>query len=163
MATSAVARSSRSSVALALTALRVLGLVFFLVALADILTSWLPPLFGRPEWELAMSAGFLDRFPLLALGLAILIADGVGQGKKVRVRTLAVVAVLMAVAGWLAFTLFATTWPMSFRAVTGNPEMMTTMKKAGAKALAQAAVYPFGLLWMAGAAWKATMTRRGRG
>lgn len=163
MATAAVARSSRSGLALALTALRALGIVFFVVALADILTSWLPPFFGKPEWELGVSAGFFDRFPLFGLGLAILMADGVAQGRKIRVRTLAVVAVLMAVTMWLVFTLFATTWPMSLRAVNGNPVAMTTMKKAGAKALAQAGVYPFALLWLAGAAWKATLTRRRRG
>ena len=163
MTTSAVARSPRTGMALALTAMRALGIVFLLVALTDILTSWLPPSFGKPEWEFGVSAGFFDRFPLFGLGLAILIADGVAYGRKVQVRVLASVAVLMAVTMWLVFTLFATTWPMSLRAVTGNPTAMTTMKKAGAKALAQGAVYPFALLWMAGAAWKATLTRRRRG
>ncbi|MBK8005189.1 MAG: hypothetical protein IPK12_14995 [Gemmatimonadetes bacterium] len=85
------------------------------------------------------------------------------QGRKLRVRTLAVLAVLVAVTMWLVFTLFATTWPMSLRAMAGNPPAMTVMKKAGAKALVQAAFYPFALLWLAGAAWKATLTRRRRG
>lgn len=137
-----------------------IGAVFFLVGLITTASVWLPSRLGVPEWELGTTSEFFDTFPLLGLGIAMLIAHGVATGRKLQVRTLATICVLLAVLMWLAFTLFATVFPMTLKVVT-NPVALTPIKKAAAKTAVQALVYPFALLWLAGAAWKATLRRRG--
>lgn len=140
-------------------AVAILGALFLLVGGANVLDVWLPPAFGTPEWEFATPPDFFSNFPLLGLGLALLIAHGVATGRKLQVRVLATACILIAVFMWLAFTLFATTFPMTLRVVS-NPNQLTPLKKIGARTLVQALVYPFALLWLAGASWRATLVRR---
>jgi hypothetical protein len=60
---------------------------------------------------------------------------------------------------WLALSLYATVLPAALRAVP-DPFALTPIKKAAAKTGVQALLYPFALLWLAGAAWRASLKRR---
>ena len=138
-----------------------IGVVLFLVGLVKVALLWLPAELGEQEWEYGTSSNFFDVFPLLGLGIGFLTASALALGRKWAARGTATFALLLAVFMWLAFALFATVFPAALRAV-GDPLAMTPLKKAAAKTLVEAVVYPFGLLWLAGAAWRASL-RRGRG
>ena len=94
------------------------------------------------------------------LGIALLVSSSIALGWKWTARGVALTCILVAVFMWLAFALFVTVFPLVFRAV-GSPVALTPVKKAAAKTAVQALIYPFALLWLAGAAWRATLRRRG--
>ncbi len=139
------------------------GLVLFLLGLVNIAVLWLPFSLGEAEWEYGTSSNFFDIFPLLGLGLTFLVASALALGRKWSARSVATFCLLLAVFMWLAFALFATVFPAALGAVAGNTAAMTPVKKAGAKTAIQALVYPFALLWLSGAVWRATLRRRGAG
>jgi len=138
----------------------VLGLAFLLVGLVNAGTLWFPLDLGESEWELGTSSTFFDTFPVLGLGLGFLAASSVALGRKWTARSVAAVSILVAVFMWLAFALYVTVVPLALR-VIDNPIALTPIKKAAAKTLVQAVIYPFALLWIAGAAWRGTLRRRG--
>lgn len=138
----------------------VLGLVFLLIGLVTAGTLWFPLELGESEWELGTSSSFFDTFPVLGLGIGFLVASSVALGWKWSIRSVAAACVLIAVFMWLVFALYGTVVPLAFRAVR-NPIALTPIKKATAKTVVQAAIYPFALLWLSGVAWRATLRRRG--
>ncbi len=136
-----------------------IGLVFLVLGLLDAAISWLPLQLGDSEWELGTTSAFFDTFPLLGLGIAFLLGASIAQGWRWSARALATFCVLLAVFMWLALALYATVLPVAFKFVA-NPDALTPMKKAGAKTAVQALIYPFALLWLAGAGWRASLRRR---
>ncbi len=136
-----------------------IGLVFMVLGLLDAAISWLPLQLGDSEWELGTTSHFFDTFPLLGLGISFLLATSIAQGRRWQARTLATFCVLLAVFMWLAMALYATVLPLAFKYVA-NPAALTPLKKAGAKTAVQALIYPFALLWLAGAGWRASFRRR---
>ena len=143
---------------LAWTGLALVGAVFAVLATVEMLQNWLPLQVGEPDWEFGTTSHFFDIFPFLGLGLALLIGAGVAMGRRWQVRTVAILGILVAVAMWLVLVLWATVLPITFRAAS-NPALVLTLKKAAAKTAVQALVYPFALLWLAGAGWRATSGR----
>jgi hypothetical protein len=135
------------------------GLVFLLLGLVDLGISWLPLQLGDSEWELGTTSHFFDTFPLLGLGISFLLATTIASGRRWQARTLATFCIFLAVFMWMAFLLYATVLPLAFKHL-GNPDVLTPMKKAGVKTAVQALVYPFALLWLAGAGWRASLRRR---
>lgn len=142
--------------------LGVVGIVFFTLGLANLATIWLPGHLGDPEWEFGTTSQFFDTFPLLGLGMAFLVGRGVALGRRWQIRAIATVCIIVAVLMWLALALYATVLPMALGAVA-DPMALTPLKKAAAKTGVQALVYPFALLWLAGASWRASLRRRGGG
>lgn len=136
-----------------------IGLVFLLLGLLEAGTAWFPLQLGDPEWELGTTSHFFDTFPLLGLGISFLLATSIARGHRWSARALATFCVLLAVFMWLALALYATVLPMAFKYVA-NPDALTPIKKAGAKTAVQALLYPFALLWLAGAGWRASLRRR---
>lgn len=139
--------------------LGIVGLIFLLVGLANLGTLWLPLEIGDAEWELGTTSQFFDTFPVFGLGLVFLAAHGVAVGRRWQIRTVATVCIAVAVFMWLALSLYATVLPAALRAVP-DPFALTPIKKAAAKTGVQALLYPFALLWLAGAAWRASLKRR---
>ncbi len=138
----------------------VLGLAFLLMGLVNAATLWFPLELGESEWEFGTSSTFFDTFPMFGLGLGLLAAGAVALGRKWTARSVAALCILTAVFMWLVFALYATVVPLVIKVVQ-NPIALTPIKKAAAKKVVQALVYPFALLWVAGAAWRATLRRRG--
>ncbi len=137
----------------------IVGLVFLLLGLATMGTIWFPLELGDPEWELGATSQFFDTFPTLGLGMAFVVAHGVAVGRRWQIRSIAILCITMAVFMWLALTLYATVLPAALRAV-GDPFALTPVKKAAAKTGVQSLLYPFALLWLAGASWRATLKRK---
>ncbi len=139
--------------------LQLIGLIFLLVGLQDAVSSWLPSRLGDPEWELGTTSHFFDVVPLLGLGVAFLLAAALATGRRWQIRVIATFCLLTAVFMLLALVVYATVLPLAFKLVQ-NPVALTQIKKAAAKTGLQAALYPFALLWLAGAGWKASFGRR---
>lgn len=140
-------------------ALGIVGLVFLGLGLANLGTVWLPLHLGDPEWEFGTTSQFFDTFPLLGIGVALLLACGVALGRRWQVRGVATLCIVIAVLMWLTLTVYATVLPMALKAVT-DPVALTPIKKAAVKTGVQAFIYPFALLWLAGAGWRASLRRR---
>lgn len=138
----------------------IVGMLFFVLGVVNLGLVWFPLELGEPEWEYGTTSAFFDLFPLLGLGIALLVSSSIALGWKWTARGVALTCILVAVFMWLAFALFVTVFPLVFRAV-GSPVALTPVKKAAAKTAVQALIYPFALLWLAGAAWRATLRRRG--
>lgn len=139
--------------------LGIVGVLFLLLGLANLGTIWLPPHLGDAEWELGTTSQFFDTFPLLGLGMTFLVAHGVATGRRWQVRSVATFCMIVAVLMWLSLTLYATVLPMALK-VIGDPIALTPIKKAAAKTGVQALLYPFALLWLAGAGWRASLKRK---
>ncbi len=138
--------------------LQAVGIIFLVLGLFEIVQNWVPLRVGEPEWELGTTSHFFDTFPLLGLGLAVLISTGLAAGRRWQVRTLATFCVILAVAMWLVLTLWITVLPLVLKVVS-NPVVLQTIKKSATKTAVQALIYPFALLWLAGAAWRASALR----
>jgi len=143
---------------LAWRTLRLVGIVFLVLGLYELASNWIPLNIGVPEWELGTTSHFFDTFPLLGLGLMILTSSGLAMGRRWQVRLVATFCVLMAVAMWLVLTLWVTVLPLVLRVVT-DPVVLQTVKKGAAKTGVQALIYPFALLWLAAAGWRASSVR----
>jgi hypothetical protein len=139
--------------------LALLGLVATVIGLVQVGFTWLPQDLGTPEWEFGTTSAFFDSFPICGLGLMLLIASGVASGHRWRVRVVGVVCILMAVFMWLAAALYATVVPLVLKAAR-DPQMVLALEKGMVKTSVQALCYPFTLLWLAGAGWRATLRRR---
>ena len=139
--------------------LQTVGMIFFLIGLLDLVFSLVPNQLGEPEWELGTTSHFFDVVPLLGLGVTFLLAAGLAAGRRWQVRTVATFAVLLAVFMLLAMLLYATVVPLAFKVIT-EPVALTTIKKAALKTGIQALLYPFAMLWLGGAGWKASFGRR---
>ena len=136
-----------------------IGLVFLLLGLLEAALTWFPLNLGDSDWEFGTTSHFFDTFPLLGLGISFLLASSIAEGRRWKARTLATFCVLLAVFMWLALALYATVLPVAFKAI-GNTPALTTIKKAGAKTAVEALIYPFALLWLAGAGWRASLRKR---
>ena len=139
--------------------LQIVGVVFLLIGLQDIASSWLPHRLGDPEWELGTTSNFFDVVPLLGLGVAFLLAAAVATGRRWTIRLIATFCLVTAVFMLLAMVLYATVLPLAFKIIT-NPVALTQIKKAAAKTGVQALLYPFAMLWLAAAGWKSSFGRR---
>jgi hypothetical protein len=139
--------------------LTLLGTVAAVLGMVEIAFTWLPQQLGTAEWEFGTTSAFFDNFPITGLGLVMLVASGVAAGSRWRVRLVALVCILMAVFMWLAAALYATVLPIMLTGIS-DPQMVLTLEKGAVKTGAQALLYPFALLWLAGSGWRATYRRR---
>ncbi len=132
-----------------------LGLVLALIGIADAAAQWIPLRVGTPEWELGTVTYFFDTVPLALIGVVLLLGSGVALGRRWQVRTVAIFCVLFAVMMWLAGVLFGTVVPLAIRSMR-DPVGLTMLKKSLLKTGLQVTLYPFALLWLAGASWRAS-------
>lgn len=135
------------------------GLLFTVFGLTETLFIWLPFRLGVAEWEFGTVSAFFDHFPSLGLGLTLIAGAGVALGWRWTVRGVAVLCVATAVFMWAAAVLYLTVLPITLQALR-NPVMLTAVKKGIVKTAVQATIYPFGLLWLAGAGWWSTVSSR---
>lgn len=138
--------------------LRAIGVIFFLIGLLDITFAWLPNQLGDPEWELGTTSHFFDVVPLMGLGVVFLLAAAIATGHRWQLRLMSTFCVLVAVFMLLALVLYATVLPLTFKVIT-DPAALVQIKKAAAKTGIQALLYPFAMLWLAGAGWKSSFGR----
>jgi hypothetical protein len=136
----------------------VLGVVFLLVGAVTLLGPVFPLRIGIIEWEFGTASGLFDNVPIFGLGLGFLMASGLALGAKWRVRSLALICILLALVIWLAAGLYATVVPQVLSAAP-SPTALTIIKKAIAKATVQILIYPGACLWLGIWSWRRTLGR----
>lgn len=133
-----------------------IGLVFAVVALADLTLAWYPLQFGDAEWEFGTATTVLGSMPLLTMGLALGFAAAVARGRVGMVRGLAIVFALLAVLLMAVVGLYASN--ISTGLSTVLPENKPGLQKAIAQTLTQGVLYPLAFLWVAIKGWKHAST-----
>jgi hypothetical protein len=136
----------------------VLGLVFLFVGAVTLFAPLFPLRIGVIEWEFGTASEFFDSVPIFGLGLGFLMAAGLASGARVRVRTLALVCIFLALLMWFTAGLYATVVPQAYNAAP-SPTALTAIKKAVGKAAVQILIYPVGFLWMGIWSWRRTLSR----
>jgi hypothetical protein len=60
-----------------------LGVVLAIVGALELAALWFPTDFAVPAWRFSTSTAFLDRFPALLLGAALMLAGAVALGYRI--------------------------------------------------------------------------------
>jgi hypothetical protein len=133
-----------------------LGIVFAVLAFADIGLGIYPLAFGNLEWEFGMISGVLNGFAIPTMAVYLLLGSLVAQGKRVGMRVMASVMMLIALLLVLLGLLYATAIPLALKSVSSNAVIALGMKKAIVKAgvllVGYIALYVFGAFrgWRSG-------------
>ncbi|MBK6420778.1 MAG: hypothetical protein IPI38_14825 [Gemmatimonadetes bacterium] len=133
-----------------------IGLVFSVVALADLVLAWYPLQFGDAEWEFGTATTVLGGMPLLAMGLGLSFGSAVARGKLGAVRLFAVGFGLLALLLIGVLALYAGT--ITTALATIQPALKAGLQKAIIKTVAQGVLYPAAFLWIAITGWKHART-----
>lgn len=103
---------------------------------------WIPANFGEPDWEFGTVNSFLDGLPLALIGLGLLAAGALAEGRRAVAVGVGLTLVAVAVGATLAGLLLAIDLPLAWRAAGSNALLLTALKKALAKGAIQVVVIP---------------------
>lgn len=138
--------------------LLIVGAVFVLIGGLDLALAWFPIGLGNPEWEFGTISATLNGLPLPTIGmmllLAALLAEGRARAARVGAGALGLLALLLVV---LAF-LYLTVVPIALGAAP-NPYVAAGLRKAVVKGTALLVIYPLLYLSLAVVAWKQSARR----
>lgn len=134
--------------------LRPAGLLFLLVGSIDVLSTWYPFAFGRPEWEFGTVTATLNGLPAPVIGLALLAAASVSRAETTAARILAVLMAIIALLVLAAAVLWITTVPIALQSVPSESVAAIGLRKAIFKSGMQILLYPTMLIWMALITWR---------
>lgn len=130
-----------------------IGLVFLVVALADLVLAWYPLSLGDREWEFGTITTVFGGLPLLAMGLALTFGASVARGNLRLLQFWSVVLVLVGLVLVALLVLYAQGVPLALETVT-DPILKVGLKKAILKTSVQGVLYPMAFLWTAVLGWK---------
>jgi len=130
-----------------------IGLVFSVVALADLVLAWYPLTFGDREWEFGTLTTVFGGLPLFAMGLMLVLGAAVAKGNLRLLQFWSVVLGLVGLVLLVLLLLYIRTVPVALETVT-DPVLKVGLKKAILKTVLQGVLYPAGFLWVAIAGWK---------
>jgi hypothetical protein len=130
-----------------------IGLVFAVVALADLVLVWYPLRFGDPEWEFGTATSVFGGLPLLTMGLMLALGAAVARGN---LRLLQIWSVVLAVMGLVlvgVLLMYSRSVPVALEVVT-DPILKVGVQKAILKTALQGVLYPAAFFWIAVLGWK---------
>lgn len=130
-----------------------IGLVFAVVAAADLVLAWYPLRFGDAEWEFGTVTTVFSGLPLMTMGLGLSFGAAVARGNILRLKMLSVVLGLIGVLLLGALVLYLTTVPTAL-ATKMDPLIKTGLSKAILKTSLEGVLYPLCYLWVATLGWK---------
>lgn len=123
------------------------GMLFTVVGGIEVVTLVFPLSIGNPEWEFGTYSAVMDSMPPLLMGLGFLGVFAVVQGHRALAKSIAVLAIVLALL-LIAFAfLYGTNVPQALRVNPRSP-IQTGIKKAVAKASFQTAIIPVALIWL---------------
>ena len=125
-----------------------IGLAFLLIGGVDLVLAWYPPAFGSPEWEFGTISSTLNGLPLPALGLMLIMAAGVAQGRAWMARGASIAMIVVVVSLVALGILFITVVPLALQSVP-NPLARTGILKVIAKSSVLLVIYPALFAWVA--------------
>lgn len=130
-----------------------IGLVFSVVALADLVLAWYPLRFGDREWEFGTATTVFGGLPLLTMGLMLAFGAAVARGNLRLLQTWSAVLGLLGLVLLGVLVLYARSVPAALETVT-DPILRVGLQKAILKTAVQGVVYPAAFLWVATLGWK---------
>ena len=130
-----------------------LGVVFALVGGMDILLAWYPPNFGNMEWKFGTVTTTLNSFPLVSLGLILLLVSGLARGRKLVVTGMVAVIILVVLLILACAVLYLPEISTALNSVT-DPTIRIGLKRSIQKTTVQLVIYPLVLTWIAVMSWK---------
>jgi hypothetical protein len=123
---------------------------------ADLFLAWYPASFGTVEWEFGAISASLNGMALPSLGLFLLLASAIGDSRRLLTRVIAIAMALLVVVVLALAVIYATDAPVALGAISGNPAVLSTLKKSVAKSsalfLVYLALYSFGAVY----GWRAS-------
>jgi len=125
--------------------LLVMGWLFVVVGLLNIVLIWVPLRLGVPEYEFSSVAASLDSLPLPAMGLVFALAASRAQGRSRSGLIATVVAYALAVLILASAVLYWLDVPLALKAVKDSMPRLGIMKSV-VKVSAQAVLYPIALV-----------------
>lgn len=143
----AVARSGEAAGAKAHTAWKWVGwfgFVLLLVSLSDLALTWIPFELGRPEWEFGTVAASFAGLPLLAMGMAGVVASGLAFRRGWIVWPSVALMVILGVAMIAATGIFLLDVPLALR--LAPVEVQVGIKKTIVKTLIIGTLFPIAFL-----------------
>jgi hypothetical protein len=130
-----------------------LGLVFAVVGGLDILLAWYPTNFGDIEWKFATVTATLSSFPLLSMGIVLLVGSALARGRRLFVLLMvAVLAVLILIVIGCGL-LYLPQISAALNSVT-DPINKLGLRRSILKTCVQLALYPLVFIWIAIKAFK---------
>lgn len=130
-----------------------LGVVFAVVAAADLALAWYPAAFGNPEWEFGTVTSVMGGLPLVAMGLALWFGAAVARGKRGSLRLVSVVLLLLSLVLLAALALYLRRVPGALAGVT-DPVIRSGLREAIAKTVLQGLLFPAAFVWMGIKGWR---------
>jgi hypothetical protein len=123
-------------------------MALFVVGAVESVLGFYPPGFGVPDWEFGSISNFLDRLPLLGLGVTLLLVSALARGSAAWSMVCASLLLLLALVVLVLAALYATNLPL---VIVGLPRDQTriVILKAMVKAGIQSGVYALGFLAVA--------------
>ncbi len=130
-----------------------IGLVFSLVALADLVLAWYPLRLGDREWEFGTVTTVFGGLPLLAMGLMLAFGASVARGNLRLSQFWSIVLALLGLVLVGLLLMYARSVPVALETVT-DPILRVGLQKAILKTATQGVLYPVAFLWVAVLGWK---------
>jgi len=109
--------------------LGVLGAVFAVVGLADILLGLYPPS-RRPEWEFGAISSILNGLAIPTMGGYLVLSSLLTRGNASAARAVSGLALFAAVLLAILALVYLTVVPLALRSVAGNEVLALAMRKA---------------------------------
>ena len=134
-------------------AIGVVGAALLLIGWADLTLLWLPPDFGRPDWEFGTVSAHFDGMPLGTVGIALLAIPAFSSARAWPGRVIGAWCALVAVACLGALVVFALDVPIALR-TAGIPRPV--LLEAVAKTTLFAVIYVAAYGWLARLSWRAS-------
>ena len=113
--------------------LGVLGAVFALLGLADILLAVYPPSMGNPDWVFGTVSSILSALAIPTLGGYLLLSSLLARGKATAARVISSLALVGAALPVILALLFLKVIPLALRSAGANDALALGVKKAIAK------------------------------
>ncbi len=107
------------------------GFILAIVGFGDLALLWFPFRLGNPEWEFGTIAAALSGLPLPTMGMAAMLAAGLGLGSRWLIRATAWSLLALAILVFGAYVLFMTNVPIALRGTP--PEISLGVTRAAIK------------------------------
>jgi hypothetical protein len=143
-------------------ALAWVGLAFLMAGVTSLLVTWLPLDFGDRQWEFGAVSTTLDSLPILILGLGLTVAAAQMRDRRWHARLAGVASLGLAVLLVGAAVLYLLNLPIAIASAPTEGPVAQGLRKAVAKTLVQAAIYPPVLIGLAISALKSPHSQEHR-
>lgn len=135
------------------SALGVVAVVFLIIGLVDLLLAWTPPRLGDADWEFATASAMFNNLPVPVIGLGLTLLSATARNATTGVRTVALLASVLALWTLVAAVLFGLTLPLALNSVREAIPRQALMQSV-AKTTVQIVAYEALLLYLAIFSWR---------